>query len=179
MDERTESEAGKPDLKGGHPFYPVHVLKDAIILYFLIGVVLTLSILLPLQLHEKADPLVTPQGLKPEWYFLPMYQAVKYFPELIGLMIQGLILLTLLIWPFIDHAITHRVRAARAFRWVGLVALVGALLAGFLGWASGKQFTWAGQRYEVSHKGLPHRVPAAAPKVGTPSGIQPAGEEKK
>lgn len=156
---------GPEGAEGGHPFYPVHVLKDAIILYFLIGVVLTLSILAPLHLQAKADPLVTPPGIKPEWYFLPMYQAFKYFPKIIGLMTQGLILLVLLVWPFIDCGITRRFRAPRAFRWVGVVALVGALLSGFLGYVSERQFTVAGQRWEVDQKGIPHRLPAEPAKA--------------
>ncbi len=45
------------------------------------------SVFIPLDLQEKAsafDP--TPVGIKPEWYFMFMYQSLKYFPgKILGL----------------------------------------------------------------------------------------------
>jgi len=44
-----------------------------------------LAVMFPWELGEKADPgAAAPGGIKPEWYFLFMYQALKYFPARLG-----------------------------------------------------------------------------------------------
>ena len=49
------------------------------------GVVLSLSVYFPTELGEKADPFqATPTGIRPEWYFLSMFQFLKYFPSHLG-----------------------------------------------------------------------------------------------
>ena len=65
----------------GTPFFPNHLLKEVIAIYIVLGILLTLAVFLPFKLHDKANPLSTPEGIKPEWYFLWVYQALKYFPR--------------------------------------------------------------------------------------------------
>ena len=70
----------KPLPKGtGIPFFPVHVTKEAIVAVLLLAVLVTLAVLRPWGIGEPADPLSTPTHIKPEWYFLPSYQLLKYF----------------------------------------------------------------------------------------------------
>ena len=82
------SEKQEPDVREqmeeqeeGVPFFPNHLLKEVIAIYIVLGILLTLAIFFPFKLHDKADPLSTPEGIKPEWYFLWVYQALKYFPR--------------------------------------------------------------------------------------------------
>src|SRR3990170_4696487 len=63
---------------GSEPFYPHFVLRDFLVWVVLLGGVAALATLVPLELGEKADPLApAPPGLKPEWYFVFMYQALR------------------------------------------------------------------------------------------------------
>src|SRR3972149_7306816 len=91
--------------KGGiEPYFPNEVL-------FMSQVVLALLVLLfvfafffvevVLPPEEMANPLVTPDHIKPEWYFLAAYQWLKAVPsEQIGIVSQILVLTVALLLPF-------------------------------------------------------------------------------
>ncbi len=101
------------------PFYPNFVLRDlrtwCIALILLIGV----AILMPWGLGEEADILrPAPEGVKPEWYFIPMYQTLNILPARIlifdgetilnsVLMIGGFVVFLL---PFLDRKAKQRER---------------------------------------------------------------------
>jgi len=142
----------------GHPFYPHHILDEMMIVVGLVGVVLTLAILLPFHLHDKADPMFTPPGIKPEWYFLPMYQAIKYVPRTIGVIATGLVFGLIVIWPFVDALIDRLTRRRTLFRVIGVVGILAALVFGGLGYISEREVTVFGQEYHIDLKGVPHRA---------------------
>lgn len=87
------------------PFYPDHVrteLKVAIgvlAVVFIFGVV---GLIFPVGLGEPADPLNTPAHTKPEWYFLALYQLLKFIPKTIGATAPVIAMLALMLWPFFD-----------------------------------------------------------------------------
>ena len=97
---------------GGDPFYPHHVIKQFMLFLGVVFALVALATLLPVSLEEKADPYLTPQHIKPEWYFLAVYQALKlseglsaigaWAPKLAGVIGQGLIVGLLLLFPFLD-----------------------------------------------------------------------------
>jgi len=99
---------------GGIPFFPHYVAKDAAMIAFflalLIGVVFFApGLFFPPAAFEPADPFVTPQGIKPEWYFLWAYQTLKIFPnEFLGLAVQGVVVTMLLLLPFLDRSPERR-----------------------------------------------------------------------
>ena len=99
--------------KEGVPFFPNHFMTE---FYVVLGIVIVaiiigiLGILFPVGLQAPADPLNTPLHVKPEWYFLGLYQLLKYVPPTV-LGINGpmfavvgiiLALLVVTIWPFLD-----------------------------------------------------------------------------
>jgi cytochrome b6 len=100
-------------------FFPNFILRDLIGWLLAIGVLAALAALFPWELGVKADPFApAPAGIKPEWYFLFMFQTLKYIPaklwfidgEVVGIlsfMIGGLILLVI---PFINRAPESRRR---------------------------------------------------------------------
>ena len=103
---------------GGDPFYPHHVIKQGMIFLGVIFALVALAMLLPVSLEEKADPYLTPQHIKPEWYFLAVYQALKlseglsvigaWAPKLAGVIGQGLIVGLMILFPFLDKNPSHR-----------------------------------------------------------------------
>ncbi len=111
--------------KGAEPFYPQFMLRDFIVWVVLLGGVAALATLMPWPLGDKADPLApAPVGIKPEWYFLFMYQALRMLPshinglegEKVGIIAFALAGAVVLLVPFLDvwaqRERSHRIVAA-------------------------------------------------------------------
>jgi quinol-cytochrome oxidoreductase complex cytochrome b subunit len=45
----------------------------------------------------------TPAHAKPEWYFLALYQMLKYVSKTAGAVIPVIAVIVIALWPFIDH----------------------------------------------------------------------------
>ncbi len=140
------------------PFFPHHVLKEGVVFCVLVGALVTLVVLWPVELGEKADPFVTPEGIKPEWYFLPTYQLLKYFPKLLGIFVSLIPPLVLLLWPFLDRSPERHPRKRPVAVTIGILALVLAVVFGVLGHFSETTVTWRGQKYHIDIYGVPHRA---------------------
>lgn len=138
---------------GWRPFFPNHVLKELVVLSIFLACLITLVVLWPPELGDRADPLVTPDGIKPEWYFLPTYQLLKYFPELVGIIVAFLPPALLLAWPFLDRTTERRLRRRPVSVAIGLLAIALAVLLGLAGHFSDRRV--AG--YAFDHYGVPHR----------------------
>jgi len=64
------------------PFWPNFVYREMIFWLLLFGILLTASIFFPPSLAEKADLMApAPEGIRPEWYFLFLFQTLKIFPS--------------------------------------------------------------------------------------------------
>lgn len=96
------------DYPDGHPFYPYYVTKEAlmitgylIIMFFIIA--FTPALFLPQDTLVPADPLNTPEHIRPEWYFLAPYQMLKLIPnKLLGILLQLVLVAVFILWPFLD-----------------------------------------------------------------------------
>lgn len=94
------------------PFWPNFVYREAILWLILFGICLTVAIFFPPSLDKSADLMApAPEGIKPEWYFLFLFQTLKIFPAKI-LFLSGefvaifLILLGMILFfflPVIDN----------------------------------------------------------------------------
>jgi ubiquinol-cytochrome c reductase cytochrome b subunit len=147
---------------GGEPFFPGHFLKDSATMYVALGVLVTLALLYPAHIGEPADPLLTPMGIKPEWYFLPAYQLLKYVPEVVGVNMPPLLLLVLMLVPLaIDISPErHPGRRRRVIAgWMVTSALI--FLLGILGHLSETSSTIFGTKYHFDVQGMPHVVQEA------------------
>jgi quinol-cytochrome oxidoreductase complex cytochrome b subunit len=85
--------------------------------YLALGLLAALAALFPWELGKKADPFASaPEGIKPEWYFLFMFQALKLIPgevgpfegEVLGVLVFGVCGLVVLLVPFLDRGQTSR-----------------------------------------------------------------------
>ncbi len=103
-------------MKGHRPFFAEFALIDAGVWLLLFGTLVTLAVFLPAEIGAKADLLKsTPKGIKPEWYFLFMFQTLKILPaflfgiagELVGVAFFGLVGLLLLVLPWLDRNATR------------------------------------------------------------------------
>jgi len=147
------------DKKRAVPFFPDHVLKEGVVFCALIGSLVTLIILWPIDLGVKADPFMTPEGIKPEWYFLPTYQLLKYFPKLLGIFVSLIPPLLLLLWPFLDRSPERNPKKRPVAVTIGILGLLLAMAFGVLGYLSERTITWRGQRYQFDVYAVPHRLP--------------------
>ena len=96
------------------PFWPHYVLSEFIAWYFMLGILIALATIIPAGLEDKADPFRTPPDVKPEWYFLFVYQLLKdaaslstinpELPKLAGILIPGIGLVFLALLPFLDRS---------------------------------------------------------------------------
>jgi cytochrome b6 len=63
------------------PFWPNFVYREAILWLVFVGVLVTVAVFLPPTLGKAADLMApAPEGIKPEWYFLFLFQTLKIFP---------------------------------------------------------------------------------------------------
>lgn len=92
----------------GVPFFPDIIFKDAVASFLVFLVLVALAYFLGVPAEERANPNDTSYTPRPEWYFLFLFQLLKYFPgnlEVIGAMIlPGLFVLLLILLPFIDKS---------------------------------------------------------------------------
>ena len=68
-------------------FVPDFLLRDMVGWLVAVGLLAALAAFFPWELGVKADPFApAPAGIRPEWYFLWMFQALKYLPaEIAGI----------------------------------------------------------------------------------------------
>ena len=93
-------------------FYPKQVLIDMTFVLVVMGVLGMLAHFVPIMLGPEADPANTRFIPRPEWYFLPMFQWLKYWEgwsTVIGAFIIPAILIgLLLLLPFMDRGLERR-----------------------------------------------------------------------
>jgi quinol-cytochrome oxidoreductase complex cytochrome b subunit len=135
-----EEKDGKPQRV--MPFFPNFFLRDLLGWLCALGVLAALASYFPAELGKKADPFTSaPIGIKPEWYFMAMFQTLKLLPsyivgiegELLGVLGFGVIGLVLIMIPFIDRGAAM----GRSSRWItgfALALLVYMALLTYLGY---------------------------------------------
>jgi len=127
----------RPDAKRRYmPFFPNFVLRDVLLWLIVLNVLAVLAVLFPWELGHKADPSASaPLGIKPEWYFLFGYQALKYFPgkifgldgDAVGVVTFGIGGVLWLLVPFWDARLPSGARN-RVITYVGLIVVIGVLV---------------------------------------------------
>jgi quinol-cytochrome oxidoreductase complex cytochrome b subunit len=89
------------------PFYPDHVRSELKViggLVLLMLIVGAIGLMAPVGVGDPADSLDTPAHVKPEWYFLALYQVLKFVPKTVGVLLPLLGVVLLLFWPFLDRS---------------------------------------------------------------------------
>ena len=122
--------------KDSIPFFPNHFMTEfyvAIGFLIVLIVIGALGIFFPVGLQAPADPLDTPLHVKPEWYFLALYQLLKYVPSsvigiegpMFAVVMMAVAVLVVVIWPFLDK----KEDSKKAMRTRAIVTVVGVILA--------------------------------------------------
>jgi len=97
---------------GEEPFYPDHILRQAIQLTLILAILLFLASFFPPPHLPKADPYTVPEAMRTQWYLIPAKQFLllldkssflgSWAPKMIGVLFQGAGALFLLFLPFLD-----------------------------------------------------------------------------
>jgi ubiquinol-cytochrome c reductase cytochrome b subunit len=67
------------------------------------------NLFLPAEANIQADPMTTPEFIRPAWYFLAPYQLLKIIPnDILGISLITIFSVVLLFWPFFDPTDTGR-----------------------------------------------------------------------
>ncbi len=124
------------------PFFPDFLLHDLMGWYVAVAVLAALAALMPWELGKKADPFSpAPAGIRPEWYFVYMFQTLKLIPakifgmdgEVLGILGFGLGGLFLFLVPFLDRNPAYN-RKSFLFTTAGVIIVVYILTLTFVGY---------------------------------------------
>ena len=124
------SELGSPKSADAEPFpfFPNHLLTEIALALSLMFLVTCLAIIFPAGVGEKADPLNTPEHIKPEWYFFWAFHWLKLMPDQVAVVTQGLFLAVIFFWPLLDTWIRKKRPGSEASIVFGAVAVIVLLL---------------------------------------------------
>jgi cytochrome b6 len=94
------------------PFWPNFILREVMIWLVLLGTLMTVALVFAPSLGPSADLMSpAPAGVKPEWYFLFLFQTLKIFPgnmgpvtgEFVAVVLILLAVVAIFFLPFIDN----------------------------------------------------------------------------
>ena len=134
----SERESGLNTMK----FMPNFLLRDLIGWLTALGALAALAAFFPWELGLKADPFApAPAGIRPEWYFMFMFQTLKMMPATIGPIEGEVFAITafgiagalLLLVPFLDRA-ADRKQLNPFLKFAGWAAVVYILVMTMLGY---------------------------------------------
>ncbi len=120
-------------------FHPYYTMKDA----FAIGVFLLIFALFVFYLPDalghsdnyiKANPMVTPAEIVPEWYFLPFYAILRAVPnKLLGIMLMFGAIVVIFLLPWLDTAKVKSMRFRPVTKWFFVIFIVSTFVLGWCG----------------------------------------------
>lgn len=117
----------EPEGRSSHfNFIPDHLYTEIIMGLVLMVILSALATVLPASLGPRADPLSTPEIIKPEWFFYVAFRWLKLFSGTAAVLSMGFVVFVMFAWPFIDARIT-RTRFKDASVWIGVVAVAAIL----------------------------------------------------
>lgn len=105
-------------------FFPDHLYSELMVGLVLMIILTALACIVPATMGPKADPLTTPEVIKPEWFFYVAFRWLKLFSGTVAVVSTGFIVFTMFTWPFIDAWIRRKTRYAEASVWIGIFAVL-------------------------------------------------------
>jgi ubiquinol-cytochrome c reductase cytochrome b subunit len=142
---KHKDENGNP--RDGIPFHPYYTVKDifGVAMFMLVFAFVIFfwpeagGLFLEHDNFVPADPLVTPEHIKPVWYFTPFYAILKAVPDkLMGVMLMGVSVVVLFFMPWLDRSPVKSIRY-RSWQYKIMLGLfvIAFIRLGLLGMAEG------------------------------------------
>jgi cytochrome b6 len=117
------------------PFWPNFILREVMIWLVLLGTLLTVALVFAPTLGPSADMMApAPAGVKPEWYFLFLFQTLKIFPgnmgpvtgEFVAVVLILVAIVAIFFLPFIDTK--PEGKKGRIINYLGVLGLIYAIV---------------------------------------------------
>jgi ubiquinol-cytochrome c reductase cytochrome b subunit len=142
----------------GPPYHPNHSLKEALVALLTVAVVAYLALQHGAPLEAEADPADLAYDPRPEWYFLGLFQLLKFFPgslESIGAFwLPNLFLACLAFLPFFDRNPERKLKKRPLALSLGILFLVSII-----------SLTWLGAQDRPKHYRTPPHPLGASPEI--------------
>lgn len=122
------------------PFFPHFFMEDLKVIYFFMAVLFLFVFFFPQISFPKdslipADPLSTPEHIKPEWYFLANYQILRLIPnKFLGIFLQIIMIFIILFLPFIDRSSERRIWKRPIFAIIVFLSIIGYIALAIWGY---------------------------------------------
>lgn len=113
-------------------FFPDHIMTELIMGLVLMILLSALATVFPATMGPAADPLSTPEVIKPEWFFYVSFRWLKLFSLSFAVLSTGFIVAAMFLWPWIDAVLRKLTKNEDISVYVGIVATF--LLVGLTVW---------------------------------------------
>jgi len=113
--------------RGSFNFFPDHLLTEVIMGLVLMVLLAVLATAIPVTMGPRADPLTTPEVIKPEWFFYVVFRWLKLFSGTAAILSSGFVVFVMFAWPFIDARIRRLRPGSEASVWIGVLAVLAIL----------------------------------------------------
>lgn len=142
MSEPMHLKSSAKEEKKTMPFFPNFMLRDLLLWLVVLNILAILAVFFPAELGLKADPLASaPAGIQPEWYFLFMFQTLKFLPahvffiegEVLGVLLFGLAGVLWLLVPVWDRK-SARGQQNRLINYIGIFSVMFIIILTIIGW---------------------------------------------
>jgi ubiquinol-cytochrome c reductase cytochrome b subunit/cytochrome b6 len=117
-------DAGEGERSESFPFFPDHFYTEVIVGLVLTFLLTILALVFPATMGEPANPLVTPEHIKPEWYFFAMFRWLKLTSFQVGVVGSIVFIGFLLFWPFIDRFFRRQWPGREVSFWTGVIGFI-------------------------------------------------------
>lgn len=114
-------------------FYPSFLFKEIVVMMLIfILVAVILALVFPVGLGDPADPTDNLFVPKPEWYFMSLYELLKFFPGKLEVIATAIIpsggIVILFLIPFLDKNSEKRPRK-RPLAMILMLLVIAAIMA--------------------------------------------------
>lgn len=131
-----------PETEKKHiPFFPNFTMRELLVWLIVINILAILAVFFPWELGNKANPFASaPVGIRPEWYFMFMFQVLKLLPgeilvfsgEFVGITAFGIGILLWFLVPFWDRK-TPKGKRNKIINYVGIFVVIFIIVFTILG----------------------------------------------
>ncbi len=158
----------------GVPFFPDIIFKDAVVSFIIFLVLISLAYFFGAPLEARANPADTSYTPRPEWYFLFLFQLLKYFPgklEVVGVvLIPALVILLLFLLPVLDRNTKRHFLDRPIVTGITLIGGIGVITLTILAVREAPPPTQAGQGDPVALLYTQNCAPCHGSSISVPPG---------
>ena len=148
------------------PFFPYQVVKDMTAMLFVFIILILIVLKIPAPLERVADPTDLTYIPRPEWYFLFLYELLKFFPgklePIATTVIPAVVIFILLLLPFLDRKEDRNPAKRNLFIIPGIIVVIVIGILEYRGYI---------------YKPIPPAPVVTAPLPAQPTSVELSGEQ--